>query len=102
MAYAGETLRITATVADYDNKPILPGQVTSAQCNLYDSTGNYVFQNQDLTYSTTDSYWYFDWQNSLTGSWLAQCVFVGVNFEVYNYATVKVNAPKVIPTGQPH
>ena len=45
MAYEGETIRITATVLDYDNQPILPAQVIVAVINLYDGVGNYVLQN---------------------------------------------------------
>lgn len=101
MAYEGETIRIVATVTDFDGNVLTDTDVTSAQVNLYDGSGNYVFQNQDLTWDTTQTYWYYDWQNSLTGNWIAQCIFIGSVFEVYNYVNVKVRAPKITPTGQP-
>jgi hypothetical protein len=106
MAYEGETIRITAQVFDYDGDAIVPAEVTSAVINLYDGTGNYVFENQVLTYQdvgpeTPTAYWFYDWQDSVTGKWIAQCLFIGVNYEVFEYVTVTVKARKVIPTGLP-
>lgn len=106
VAYAGETIRITATVSDFDGDPLVPDEVTSAVINLYDGLGNYVFEGNTLTYEpvgpeTTTAYWYYDWQDAALGSWVAQCVFTGVSYEVFEYVTVKVKAPKITPTGQP-
>jgi hypothetical protein len=106
MAYEGETVRITATVTDFDGDPIVPAEVTSAVVNLYDGSGNYVFTDTPLTYQdvgpeTPTAYWFYDWQDILVGSWIAQCVFTGAAYEVYEYVTVKVKAPKIAPTGLP-
>jgi hypothetical protein len=106
MAYAGETVRIIASPFDYDGNPIVPTDVTSAVVNLYDGTGNYVFQSEPMTYQAasaevTAAYWYFDWQGILVGSWIAQCVFTGLSYELFEYTTIKVKAPKIVPTGQP-
>jgi hypothetical protein len=101
MAYEGETVRITATVDDYDSNPVLPADVTSAVINLYDGAGNYVFLGEVLTYDDVEAYWYYDWQTSRAGGWIAQCVFTGAEYEVFEYVTVKVKAPKIVPTGQP-
>jgi hypothetical protein len=105
MAYEGETIRITAQVEDYNGEPILPSAVTTAVVNLYDGSGNYVFQDEPLTYATAEGplpgYWFYDWENTVTGGWIAQCVFTGTNYEVFNYVSVKVRAPRIVPTGQP-
>jgi hypothetical protein len=106
MAYAGETVRITAQPFDFDGDPIVPAEVTSAVINLYDGLGNYVFTNEPMLYQavdaeTTTAYWYYDWQDIVVGSWVAQCVFTGVSYELFEYVTVKVKAPKIVPTGQP-
>ena len=106
MAYEGETIRITAQVFDYDGDPIVPAEVTESIINLYDGAGNYVFQNETLNYQdvdpeTPEPYWFYDWQDSRAGKWIAQCLFQGVNYEVFEYVTVTIKARKIIPTGQP-
>jgi hypothetical protein len=106
MAYEGETIRITAKVFDYDGDAIVPVEVTSAVINLYDGAGNYVFMDEVLTYhdvdpETPEPYWFYDWQQTRTGKWIGQCVFTGVNYQVFEYVTVTIKARKVIPTGVP-
>jgi hypothetical protein len=108
MAYEGETIRIIARALDFDGNPIVPVDVTSVVINLYDGLGNYVFLAEPMVYQASDPenatltpYWYYDWQDILVGSWIAQCVFTGLSYELYEYVTVKVKAAKIVPTGQP-
>lgn len=104
--YAGSSVRITAVVKDYDGKPVTTAQ--SATVTLLDSSGNWVFQNQPLTYNSagvnadgTTGYWYYDWLTSTidVGSFQAKATFSGAGYEVYQYGRVNVSPPKVVETG---
>lgn len=99
--YDGETVRIKATLIDFNDQPVGPTQVTSAKVSLYDSSFNYAFQNVDLTWNSVDSYWYYDWPAALPGTWKSICTFEGPGFEAFEYGTVRVKPLKFVPTGQP-
>jgi len=99
--YDGETVRLKATVTDFNGASVDNTGVTGAKVSLYDPSGNYVFQNQDLTYNSVDGYWYFDWQEALPGTFTSLYVFEGSQFEVFEYGTIRVKHLKVEPSGLP-
>lgn len=100
-AYDGATVRIKATATDYDGNAVTSSGVTSAVVSIYDQSGNYAVTNAALTWNATTSYWYYDWQNALPGTFTAVCTFTGTNFEAFDYDTFLVSPLKVNPTGKP-
>lgn len=101
MLFDGNTARIKSTATDFDDQPLTNLNVISAIVNLYDNLGNYVFTNQAMTWNPTFSYWFFDWQDALPGTFTAEAVFSGSGYEVSDYGIVVVLPLRVIPTGNP-
>ena len=96
-AYDGVTVRIKVVVTDFDKVAVVPSEVTTAKVSLYDDQNDYVFLDENLTYSETHSYWYFDWQDALPGSFKAICSFTGPTYNTFEYATIRVKALKFVP-----
>ena len=99
--YDGETIRIKATVTDFDGNPVTPTEISSAVVSLYDDLNNYVFQNVALSWNSTLNYFYYDWQDALPGTFTSLCVFTGFGYEVFDYGSVRVKPLKFTPTGDP-
>ena len=97
--YDGDTVRITVTVLDFNGNPVTTAD--TATVSLYDSAGNYVFLNEDLTYSSEYAYWYYDWQDALPGSFVPLATFTGGSYDVFEYGKIKVSPLKLTPTGNP-
>src|ERR1700722_9191971 len=97
--YDGSTVRVTATVTDFDGNEVTSENAETAVVTILDTSGNYIVNNADLTWDSDESYWYYDWQSAIAGSWTALCLFAGSLFKVFNYATIRVKPLKIEPTG---
>ena len=90
--YAGETVRVKSEITDFNGVAITPDDVTEATITIYDTAGDVVIDAAPLTYDTTYTYWYYDWDTVVgtEGAYRAKVRFVGAAYDTWEYITVRL------------
>lgn len=80
--YAGEEVRITTTVADFDGTALTGAGVTSVIITtIHDPAGAAILSNQAMSYDTAHGLWLYMWNTAgiTPGTYKAKVVVTGLD-----------------------
>lgn len=94
--YAGESVRISTDLKDYDGNLLTNADVVGVTIEIYLS-GASILASTSMTWDASLQKWTYNWDTTgrVVGNYLVKCIAAGVDFEAWEYAIVRLNRNRV-------